>query len=116
MNIQRFIPAKAHKAHNETILASAFVPAGMRAPFDAAWGYLENDSAMEAHAHPTAEIYVVIRGQGTVHVGDEQEAVGPGDVIEIPPDATHTMSCQSDGPLLWAALWWPVESRGQIPQ
>ena len=106
MNIQRFEADKASKAHNDTILASAFVPAGVRAPFQSAWGYLENGSAMEAHAHPVHEIYVVIRGTGTVHVGDEQAPVGPGDVIEIPPDASHTMSCQDGGPLLWAALWW----------
>lgn len=106
MNIQRFVKAKATKAHGDTILASAFVPEGMRAPFDAAWGYLENGQEMEAHAHPSAEIYVVIRGTGRVRVGEEWAAVGAGDVIEIPPDAVHTMRCEGGGPLLWAALWW----------
>jgi len=106
MDIQRFDPATAHRAHNDTILASAFVPEGIKPPFDSAWGYLENGSAMEAHAHPTEEIYVVIRGTGTVQVGEERRAVGPGDVIAIPPDAPHTMACEDGGPLLWAALWW----------
>ena len=109
MNIQRFLREQAHKAHNDTILASAVLPAGMSAPFDAAWGYLENDSAMEAHAHPSAEIYLVIKGRGTVNVGDEASPVEPGDVIEIPPDVVHTMSCRDAGPLLWAALWWKAE-------
>jgi mannose-6-phosphate isomerase-like protein (cupin superfamily) len=109
MNIRRFDPAKASKAHNDTILASAFLPEGMAAPFDSAWGYLEDGSAMEPHSHPSVEIYVVIRGGGTVHVGDERQAIGPGDVIEIPPDVMHTVSCERAGPLLWAALWWAAE-------
>ena len=106
MNIQRFERDKAGDAHNDTILASAFVPEGMTAPFDSAWGYLENNSEMEAHAHPTDEIYVVVKGQGSVMVGERWQAVSPGDVIEIPPDAMHTMRCEDAGPLLWAALWW----------
>ena len=36
------------------------------------------------------------------------DAAAPGDVIEIPPDVVHTMTCQDAGPLLWAALWWPA--------
>lgn len=113
MNIQRFDPATARKAHNGTILASAFVPAGMKPPFDSAWGYLEDHSAMEAHAHPTEEIYVVIRGTGIVQVGEERREVGPGDVIEIPPDALHTMACEAGGPLLWAALWWKTPAKAE---
>jgi len=111
MNIQRFVPATASKAHGDTILASAFVPAGMTPPFDSAWGYLENHHSMEAHAHPTVEIYVVISGRGKVRVGEEWADIGPGDVIEIPPDAMHTMACDDAGPLLWAALWWKAPAR-----
>jgi mannose-6-phosphate isomerase-like protein (cupin superfamily) len=106
MNIRRFDKATAPKGHNDTILAGDFLPAGVKAPFGAAYGYLENGHAMESHAHPTEEIYVVLQGRGTVHVGKETAGVAPGDVVEIPADAPHTMSCQDNGPLLWAALWW----------
>ncbi len=109
MNIQRFDKATASGGHNNTILASDFLPKGVRAPFKGAWGYLENGGEMEAHAHPTMEIYVVISGQGEVRVGDEWRKVSSGDVIEIPPDAMHTMRCGQNGPLLWAALWWPAQ-------
>ncbi len=106
VNIKRFDKETAGPGHNGTILASRLLPDGMEAPFDATWGYLENDSEMEAHAHPTEEIYVVIKGSGVVVVGEEKANVGPGDVIEIPPDIDHTMICEDGGPLLWAALWW----------
>ena len=38
--INHFDPAKAQKAHGDTILASAVLPAGLHSPFDHAWGYL----------------------------------------------------------------------------
>ncbi len=109
MNIQRFTRERAQAAHNGTILASAFVPEGMTAPFGSAWGYMEPGKAMEAHRHPTQEIYVVISGRGVVTVDQEQAEVGPGDVIDIPPDADHTIAAAGPDPLLWAAMWWEVE-------
>jgi quercetin dioxygenase-like cupin family protein len=48
----------------------------------------------------------VFAGTGTVVVGDERAKISCGDVIEIPPDAYHTMICDENTELLWAALWW----------
>ncbi len=106
MNIKSFQKEKASPAHNGTILASEVVPPGMSEPFSHAWGYLENNSQMEGHTHPTEEIYIVVKGEGIVVVEDEEKKVKAGDVIEIPPDAYHTMKCEDKGPFLWAALWW----------
>ncbi len=108
MNIQRFDKEKASKAHGGTILASDVLPGGMKAPFQHAWGYLENNSTMEGHSHPTAEIYMVMQGEGIVVIGEERQAVSAGDVIDIPPNAYHTMICEEAGPFLWAALWWDL--------
>lgn len=110
MNIRRFDPATAPPAHNRTILAGPVLPEGMSAPFRSSWGYLTDGGQMEAHSHPDMEIYVVFRGEGTVRVGAEEEPVTCGDVIEIPPDVEHTMTCAAEGELLWAALWWPANA------
>jgi mannose-6-phosphate isomerase-like protein (cupin superfamily) len=109
MNIQRFVKDKAFKAHKGTILASDFLPAGLAAPFKSAYGYLENHASMEGHAHPAVEIYVVMKGRGRMTVGDESADVEPGDVVEIPSNVYHTLTCSDGGPLLWAALWWPQQ-------
>jgi len=106
MNISRFDKNTAVGSHNNTILASEVLPSGMSSPFDHAWGYLENGNAMEGHAHPTNEVYFVFAGTGTVVVGDERAKVSCGDVIEIPPNIYHTMICDENAILLWAALWW----------
>jgi mannose-6-phosphate isomerase-like protein (cupin superfamily) len=42
------------------------------------------------HRHPrTEEIYYVLGGHGSMRVGDETRAVGPGDAVAIPPGARH---------------------------
>ena len=106
MNISKFNKNTAVESHNGTILASEVLPKGMAAPFDHAWGYLENGNEMEGHSHKTNEVYFVFAGAGTVVVGDERAKVSCGDVIEIPPNAYHTMICDANATLLWAALWW----------
>jgi len=104
--VYKFDKETAPKAHNGTILAGDVLPEGLKAPFDDAWGYLEGKSMMEEHAHPTDEIYMVFGGKGYCHVNGERFAVKPGDVVQIPPNAMHTMECEEGESLLWAAFWW----------
>ena len=104
--VSRFDKATAPSGHAGTILAGAILPHGMTAPFGHAWGYLEGQSMMEGHAHPTDEIYLVISGKGYCHIGEERFPVVPGDVVQVPPDRMHTMECEENETLLWAAFWW----------
>lgn len=104
--IKRFDKGSAVPAHEDTILAMDVLPDGVKAPFSHAYGYLENGNMMDAHSHPTEEIYIVYSGGGCVVVDGEKQEVVPGDVIYIPPDKTHTMIAQESGTFLWAALWW----------
>jgi mannose-6-phosphate isomerase-like protein (cupin superfamily) len=106
MNITRFSKNKAEPAHSGTILAMDVLPPGVKAPFRHAWGFLEAGKDMEGHTHPTEEIYFFHKGHGAVVVGDEECPVEAGDVVEIPPDAYHTVRNTSDGELYWFALWW----------
>ena len=55
--------------------------------------------ATTPHRHPqTEEIYYVLEGQGSMQVGDETRAVGPGDAIAIPPGALHQI--RNIGPVI----------------
>ncbi len=111
MKVSRFDPNLARPAHEGTILAMPVLPEGIEAPFSHAWGYLKPGGAMDGHAHPTEEIYFFHRGEGTVVVGSEEHPVRAGDVVEIPPDAYHTVRNPSAGDLLWFALWWDPISK-----
>jgi mannose-6-phosphate isomerase-like protein (cupin superfamily) len=106
--ISRFNKETAPSGHNGTILAGSCLPEGLHAPFDAAWGYLEGKSMMESHSHPTEEIYTVFAGKGFCHINEERFPVIPGDIINVPPNAAHTMECEEGETLLWAAFWWKV--------
>ena len=104
----RFYPAKAQKAHGDTILASAVLPAGLHSPFDHAWGYLNGPGAMEPHMHHKEEVYVFTKGSGFVVVDGTRYPVRPGDVAYIPPDALHSIVNEAEGELEWAAFWWDI--------
>jgi len=106
IKITRFTEETASPSHEGTILASPVFSDGFTPPFGHAYGYLANGGEMDAHAHPTEEVYIILSGTGTITVGHEEAAVGPGDVIEIPPDQRHTIKSQPGCPLLWAAFWW----------
>ena len=105
-----FDPRTANKAHQDTILASGVLPSGVTGPFDHAWGYLDKPGEMEIHKHAKDEIYFFFKGNGFVMVGDEKQAVAPGDVIFIPPNELHTVINEEHAELLWAALWWDVKA------
>ncbi len=110
MQIARFSKEQAAPAHNGTILAMPVLPDGMKAPFAHAWGYVDQDGAIEGHAHPHEEIYFIYRGQGIITVGDEESAVSEGDVIAIPGKAFHALRNSGAGALQWFALWWPQQA------
>ncbi len=45
------------------------------------------------HYHPrTEEIYYILAGMGQMRLGDEQQTVGPGDAIAIPPGQVHAIT------------------------
>ena len=103
-----FDPNRAISAHQNTILAAPVMPEGLNAPFDHAWGYLDQPGEMEYHKHPKEEIYFFFKGTGFVRIDGEDIPVVPGDVVRIPPDAMHTVVNKEHAELLWAAFWWPV--------
>lgn len=49
------------------------------------WEGKEHDHAEEGHE----EVYLLLEGEATVTVEDEELEMSEGDAIRIPPDATH---------------------------
>jgi quercetin dioxygenase-like cupin family protein len=54
-------------------------------------------STLEQHGHPHA--VVVLRGRGTVRLGDEVFDLQPHDVVYVPPNAPHQFRADYDEPL-----------------
>ncbi|MFB6354758.1 MAG: cupin domain-containing protein [Halobacteriales archaeon] len=56
----------------------------------------------EAHFHNATEVFFVIEGEGTTHVGDEALAWGERDIFVVPPDAEHHHEPDGEAVLLAA--------------
>jgi len=49
-------------------------------------------SEQPMHSHPEAEqVYVIVTGDGVMRVDDEDQPVGPGSLVFIPPGANHAI-------------------------
>ena len=52
------------------------------------------------HFHPqTEEIYYILAGRGRMRLGTEEQIVGPGDAIAIPPGSRHQLRNTGAEPL-----------------
>ena len=82
-------------ATRHTLLGAA--PAGPGEALDFELRYFElapgGYSSLERHAHPHA--VVVIKGKGTVRIGDSVEPVGAFDVVYVAPHDVHRFSADS---------------------
>ncbi|MDD2578915.1 MAG: cupin domain-containing protein [Clostridia bacterium] len=110
ITINRFDKEQAFPVHNGTILGMKAFSESMNPPFEHLYGHLEQNGIMDGnrqgHAHPTKEIYIIFAGEGFVIINDEEAPVRAGDVIEIPPNSSHTVENRSGKPLTWLAIWW----------
>lgn len=65
-------------------------------------------SEQRRHAHPESEqVYVVVRGNGRMKVGDEERLVGPGTAVFVPPGALHAIAQVGDEPLVYVSATAP---------
>lgn len=80
-------------------------------PFESCWALLEPGQHTEANAHSEAEIFIVVRGRGTFRVGDEERAVGEGDIVYAPPMVEHTVVNDGDEEFRMVSIWWEPDGR-----
>jgi len=53
-------------------------------------------SSSNRHSHPNEECFYVLSGTGRIEVGEEDELVGAGSLILIPPDTDHRLVNEGD--------------------
>lgn len=65
------------------------------------------------HALRTSEIYYMLEGNGQMHVGSESADVGPGAVIDIPPEAVQWIENTGKTDLVFLCIvdpaWCPAD-------
>jgi quercetin dioxygenase-like cupin family protein len=50
---------------------------------------LAPDSVVEEHSHPHEQVGMVIEGRAVFTIGEEEKALGPGDMYRIPGNVKH---------------------------
>jgi len=53
------------------------------------------------------QVYVVVRGAGTMSVAGDTQGVGEGDLILVPPATDHSIANQGDRPLVCVSAQSP---------
>lgn len=65
-------------------------------------------SEQPMHSHPEAEqVYVIVAGNGLMRVDDEEQEVGPGVLVFIPPGARHAIRNLGTTPLTYVSATSP---------
>jgi len=65
------------------------------------WVEVAPGSGQRPHDHALEQVYVIVRGR--MKVGDEEQVVGEGDLINIPPETTHGIENLADEVLTYVS-------------
>lgn len=113
MHTRRFDRQLATLAHEGTCLSMPVLPEGMDAPFRHAWVLVPPHTEMVGHAHETCEIYLLVRGESAMIVGDEVRPVAPLTAVAIPVNVYHAVRNDSGEDSLWLVLYWGAPNQAR---
>ena len=72
------------------------------------WVECQPGSQQALHRHPAQEqVYVIVRGQGQMLLGDEERTVVEGTMVFVPPGADHAIRNASSGMLVYVSATAP---------
>lgn len=75
------------------------------------WIEVPEGVSQTLHSHEEAEqVYVVVRGTGTLSVAGSTEDLGQGDLVLIPPATDHTIANRNSGALALLSVQSPAVS------
>jgi quercetin dioxygenase-like cupin family protein len=58
---------------------------------------LDPGVSIQPHLHNSHEFYYVLKGGGTMRVGDEERPMGVGEMVHIGPNEAHSLRAGEDG-------------------
>ena len=89
--LKTFDKSKAGPGCRGTILGTNMFGAEMEGFLDeVVWGFLKKGMKVYPHKHPQKELYIFVRGKGTMRVDNKEIPVVERDVVFIPPNSMHT--------------------------
>jgi mannose-6-phosphate isomerase-like protein (cupin superfamily) len=81
------------------------------------WVDVPPGAEQRAHSHEESEqVYVIVRGRGRMHVAGDEEEVGEGDLVFIPPATDHGIVNDGDETLVYVSATAPPVSMDELYQ
>ena len=79
------------------------------------WLEIPAGAEQTLHSHEEAEqVYVVVRGSGTMSVAGDTQRVGEGDLILVPPATDHAVVNDGDGELACVSVQSPAVAAAEL--
>ena len=110
MLIRRLQDCEEIIAGDSTILREVLRPEpdGLSIRYSLAHARLPAGQASQRHRLSSSEVYYVLEGSGRMHIDDEQEEIGPGDCVYIPPSAVQYVESTGSGDLVFTCIVDPA--------
>ena len=75
------------------------------------WVDVPEGVSQQLHSHEEAEqVYVIVRGTGTLSAAGDTQTLEPGDLALIPPATDHTIANEGSEPLALVSVQSPAVS------
>ena len=79
------------------------------------WLELPSGAEQALHSHEEAEqVYVVVRGSGTMSVAGDTQRVGEGDLILVPPATDHSIANDGESELACVSVQSPPVAASEL--
>ena len=72
------------------------------------WVNVQPGAAQDPHRHEPEQVYVIVRGSGTMRVGRETRTVREGDVVFVPPNEIHGITNDTNAVLSYVSASTPT--------
>lgn len=72
------------------------------------WVDVEPGGRQIPHHHPEVQVYVIVRGMGTMRVGDAEREVTMGELIHVPSGTLHGITNSGDTVLSYVSAATPA--------
>jgi mannose-6-phosphate isomerase-like protein (cupin superfamily) len=71
------------------------------------WVDVEPGKKQRTHHHPPEQVFLIVAGEGLMHIGDETQQVRQGDLVYIPTNLPHSIDNLGQGVLSYISAATP---------
>jgi mannose-6-phosphate isomerase-like protein (cupin superfamily) len=108
MRVRRL--SEAHVAERGRLRSHFLLDAGDLGSRNLSITWVDVPSGAEQHSHShedSEQVYVIVRGRGRMHVAGDEEEVGEGDLVFIPPATDHGIKNHGEETLVYVSAAAP---------